>query len=88
MTEGAELFTTLEESAPSKKDKKEQAAVKQTSVSLKKVNQPEIVVAELNVMRDMSKGLNERLTSMNDEKQDDEDDLFGKLVAAELKSLP
>ena len=25
---------------------------------------------------------------MNDEKQDDEDDLFGKLVAAELKSLP
>ena len=87
MTEGAELFTTLEESAPSKKDK-EQAAVKQTSVSLKKVNQPEIVVAELNVMRDMSKGLNERLTSMNDEKQDDEDDLFGKLVAAELKSLP
>ena len=25
---------------------------------------------------------------MNDEKQDDEDDLLGKLVAAELKSLP
>ena len=25
---------------------------------------------------------------MQDEKQDDEDDLFGKLVVAELKSLP
>ena len=44
--------------------------------------------AELNVMRDMSKVLNKRLASMNDEKQDNEDYLFGKPVAAELKSLP
>ena len=65
-----------------------QAAVKQNSMSLKKVNQAEIMGAELDVMRDTSKLLNKRLTSMNDERQDDEDDLFGKLVAAELKSLP
>ena len=39
-------------------------------------------------MRDMSKILNKRLASMNDEKQDNEDYLFGKLVTAELKSLP
>ena len=43
--------------------------------------------AEFNVMRDISKVLNKRLTSMNDEKQYDQDDLFGKLVIAELKSL-
>ena len=43
--------------------------------------------AELDVMRDMSNVLNKRLASMNDEKQDDEDGLFGKLAAAELKSL-
>ena len=30
--------------------------------------------AELNVMRDMSKVLNKRLASMNDEKQGDEDE--------------
>ena len=39
-------------------------------------------------MRDMSKVLNKKSASMHDEKQDDENDLFGKLVAAELKSLP
>ena len=44
--------------------------------------------AEFDVMRDMSKFLNKRLASMNDEKQDNEDYLFGKLVTAELKSLP
>ena len=88
VTDDTELFTTLEESAPSKKCKKEQAAVKQKSVSLKKVNQAEIMGAELDVMRDMSKVLNKRLTSMNDEKQDDKDVLSGKIVAAELKSLP
>ena len=41
--------------------------------------------AEFNVMRDMSKVLNKRLTSMNDKKQDDEDNMFGKLVVTELK---
>ena len=76
MTDDAELFTTLEESPSSKIYKKEQATIKEKSVSLKKV-----MVAELDVMRDTSKVL-------NNEKQDDEDDLFGKLVAAELKSLP
>ena len=88
MAEFTEPFTMVEESAPSKKCKKEQTAVKQKSVSLKKVNQAEIMGAELDVIRDMSKVLNKRLVSMNNEKQDDEDDLFGKLVAAELKSLP
>ena len=88
MNEKTESFTTVEESAPSKKCKKEQAAVKQKSVSLKKVNLAEIMGAELDVMRDMSKVLNKSLASMNDEKQDGEDNLFGKLVAAELKSLP
>ena len=88
MNEDTELFTTVEESAPSKKCKKEQALVKQKSVSLKKINQAEIMGAELHIMRDMSKVLNKWLASMNDEKQDDEDVLFGKLVAAELKSLP
>ena len=82
------LFTTLEESALSKICKKEQAAVKQKPVSLKNVNQAEIVGAELDVMRDLSKVLNKKLTKVNDEKQDDEDALFGKLVAAELKSSP
>ena len=48
----------------------------------------EIMGTVLDVMRDVSKVLNKRLTSMNYEKQDDEDDLLGKLVAAELKSLP
>ena len=43
-------------------------------MSLKKVNQAEIMGAELNVMRDMSKVLNKRLASMNDEKQGDEDE--------------
>ena len=42
MNEDTESFTTVEESVPSKKCKKEQAAVKQKSVSLKKVNQAEI----------------------------------------------
>ena len=88
MNEKTESFTTVEESAPSKKCKKEQAAVKQKSVSLKKVNLAEIMGAELDVMRDMSKVLNKSLASMNDEKQDGEDNLFGKLEAAELKSLP
>ena len=41
MNEDTESFTTVEESAPSKK--KEQAAIKQKSVSLKKVNQAEIM---------------------------------------------
>ena len=44
--------------------------------------------ANPNVRRDMSKVLNKRLIIMNGEKQDGEDDLFGKLVAVELKSLP
>ena len=82
MTDDTESFTTLEESAPSKKCKKEQATIKQKSASLKKVNQAEIMGAELDVVRDMSKVLNKSLTSMNDEKQNDEDDLFEKLVAA------
>ena len=88
MTDDTDSLTTLKETVPSKKCKKKQAAVKQKSVSLKKGNQAEIMVAELYVMTDMSKVLNKRLTSMNDEKQDDEDDLLGKLVAAKLKSLP
>ena len=88
MTDDTDSLTTLKETVPSKKCKKKQAVVKQKSVSLKKGNQAEIMVAERYVMTDMSKVLNKRLTSMNDEKQDDEDDLFGKLVAAELKSLP
>ena len=46
MNEDTESFTTVEESAPSKKRKKEQAAVKQKSVSLEKVNQAEIMGAE------------------------------------------
>ena len=41
---------------------------------------------ELDILRDISKVLNKRLMSMNNEKQDDED-LFGKLEAAELESL-
>ena len=36
-------------------------------------------MAEPEVLKDMSKVFNKRLTSMNDEKQDEEDDLFGKL---------
>ena len=88
MNEDTEPFTLVEESAPSKKCKKEQAAVKQKSVSLKKVNQAEIMGANPNVRRDMSKVLNKRLIIMNGEKQDGEDDLFGKLVAVKLKSLP
>lgn len=45
--------------------------------------------AELDVMKDMSKALNKRFTSMNDENQDnDEVDLFRKLVTAKLKGLP
>lgn len=52
---------------------------------MKKVNQIEIMVTNLDVTRDMSNVLNKRLASMNDEKQDDIDDLFGKMVAAELK---
>ena len=58
MNEDTESFTTVEESAPSKKCKKEQAAVKQKSMSLKKVNQVEIMGAEFDVMKDMSKVLN------------------------------
>ena len=54
MTDDTESFTTLEKSAPSKKKcKKEQAAVKRKSVSLKKLNQPEIMRGELDVMRQM-----------------------------------
>ena len=64
---------------------KGQVAAKQKSVSLKRVNQPEIMGADVGVMRDMSKVLNKRLTSMNDEKQDD---LFGILVAAKFKNSP
>lgn len=45
--------------------------------------------AELDLMKDMSKTLNKRFTSMNDENQDnDEVDLFRKLVTAKLKVLP
>ena len=41
---------------------------------------------ELDVMGDTSKVLNKGLMRMNDERQDDKDVLFGKLVAAELNS--
>ena len=68
MNEDTESFTTVEESTLSKKCKKEQAAVKQKSGSLKKVNQAEIRGAELDIMRGISKVLNKRLASMNDEK--------------------
>ena len=64
-----------------------QTAVKQKSVSSKEINQAEILGADIDVMRDTSKVLNKSLTSMNDVKQDEEYDLFGKLVATELKSL-
>ena len=74
---------TPSHSASSKICKKEQAAAKQKSVSLKKVNQAEIMGAKLDIMRYLSKVWNKRLASMNNEKQDDEDDLFGKLVVAE-----
>ena len=37
-------------------------------------------------MGDTSKVLNKGLMRMNDERQDDKDVLFGKLVAAELNS--
>ena len=48
MNEDAESFTTVEESVPSKKIyKKDQAAVKQKSVPLKKVNQTEIMGTSL-----------------------------------------
>ena len=67
MTEDTESFTTVKESVPSKKCKKEHAAVKQKSVSLKKGNQAEIVGSEFDIMRDMSKVLNKRLASMNNE---------------------
>ena len=87
LNEDTESFTVVEESALSKKCKKGQAAVKQKSASFKKVNQTEIMGADLDVMRDMSKVLNKTLASKNDKMQDDEDDLFGKLVAAGLKSL-
>ena len=83
MNEDTESLTTVEESAPSKKCKNEQPAIKQKSVSLKKVNQAEIMGAKLDIMRYLSKVWNKRLASMNNEKQDDEDDLFGKLVVAE-----
>ena len=43
--------------------------------------------AELDVMTDMSKVLKKKFRSMNNEKQDDENDLFGKLKEAEIKSL-
>ena len=68
MTDDTKSFAMLEESAPSKKCKKEQAMVKQKLVSLKKVNQAEIMGAKLDVMRDMSKVLDERLMSINNEK--------------------
>ena len=87
MNEDTESFTRVEELASSKKCKKEHAVVKQKLVSLKKVNQAEIMGAKLDVVRDMLDVLNKRLASMNDEKQDDENGLFGKLAAAELKSL-
>ena len=53
MADDTESFTTLPESARSKKCMKEQAAVKQKSASLKKVNQVEIMGAKLDAMRDM-----------------------------------
>ena len=70
MTDDTESITKLEESTPSKKCKKEQAVVKQKSVSLKRVNQAEIIGAKLDVIRDMSKVLNKRFTSINNENQD------------------
>ena len=88
MTNETKLFRMLEESDPSKKCEKEQASVKQKSVLLKRVNEAEIMGVELSIMRDISKVLNKRLTSMNDGKEDIKDHPFGKLVATELKSLP
>ena len=85
ITDVTESFATLEKSPPSKKCKKEQAAVKQKSVSLKKSKSGRNHGAELDVMGDMSKVLSKRLKSMKDEKQDGKDDLFGKLVVVELK---
>ena len=46
MNKDTKSFRTVVESAPSKKCKKEQAAIKQKSVSLKKVNQVEIMQAQ------------------------------------------
>ena len=63
-----------------KKCKKEQAAVKQKSMSLKNSKSGRNHGVKLDVLRDMSKVLSKMLTSMKDEKQDDKDDLFGKLV--------
>ena len=83
-----ESFTTLEESTFSKKCEKEQVMVKQKPQSFTQVNQADIMRSELDVMGNMLKIWKQRLTSLSDEKQDDEDDLFGKLVAAELKKLP
>ena len=62
--------------------------VKQKLPSFTQVNQADIMGSELDVMGNMLKVWKQRLTSISDEKQDDEDDLFGKLVAAELKKLP
>ena len=38
-----------------------------------------------NFRKNLLKVLDERLASMSHKKQEDEDDLFGKLVAVELK---
>ena len=86
ITDDSESSATLEKSLPSKKCKKEQAAVKQKSV-IKKSKLGRNHGAELDVMGDMSNVLNKTFTGVKDEKQDDKDDLFGKLVVLELKSL-
>ena len=88
LNDDTESFTTLEESAPSKKYEKEQVMVNRKLPSFAQVNQAEIMGSELDVMGNMLKVWKKRLTSISDGKQDDEDDLFGKLVAAELKKLP
>ena len=54
MNEDTESFTTVEEPAPSKKCKKKQATIKQKSVSLKKLNQAEIMGGKLDIMRYIS----------------------------------
>ena len=54
MNEDTESFTTVEEPAPSKKCKKKRATIKQKSVSLKKLNQAEIMGGKLDIMRYIS----------------------------------
>ena len=88
LNDDTESFTTLEESVTSENCEKEVVMVKQKLPSFTQVNQADIMGSELDVMGNMLKVWKQRLTSISDEKQDDEDDLFGKLVAAELKKLP